>query len=595
MKTYKQRTEEILQKAENKRKLNKKIRISAIAASACAAFVALSCVLFVPFKAEAPSVKQYQDSEYYSVIQQINQIKYKPPKYKNNYEKLADGLSNIFAPKYGAAAPNGSDMTAAPENGGAGSFVETTDNQTAGVSEADLLKRTDKYIFYLDVEGYCLYAYNIAQEQTEMVDSYQIKTPSTLFYFYNNMEMYLTEDASRILLVGSCMKYKENTKYTMVISLDVTDPTNLREVGRVYLSGDYVSSRLTDGSLFLVNNFSVRAKHDFNEESSYLPQFGAWGNMQSVAAEDIVCPENATSAKYAVVCEIDPYFTHVKDCKALLSYSSEIYASRENLFLTRSYSEKQNYYSSKAMTEISCLYYGGEGLEYKGAATVAGSVKNQYSMDEYEGMLRVVTTVNYPVSNASLYCISLSDFTILGSLENFAPDGDTVESVRFDGEKAYVCTAVVITLTDPVYAIDLSDLENITCVDTGVIEGYSTSLVNFTDGYLLGIGYGDSWNLKIEIYEETQTTVDIVATYEADVSFSEDYKSYLIDREKGFIGMGIQPPQPEWGAMLSEARQYMTTSPYMLYFPGIAIVMTALSLNLIGDGLRDALDPKLKD
>lgn len=62
-----------------------------------------------------------------------------------------------------------------------------------------------------------------------------------------------------------------------------------------------------------------------------------------------------------------------------------------------------------------------------------------------------------------------------------------------------------------------------------------------------------------------------------------------------FIGMGIQPPQPEWGAMLSEARQYMTTSAYMLYFPGIAIVLTALSLNLIGDGLRDALDPKLKD
>ena len=61
-----------------------------------------------------------------------------------------------------------------------------------------------------------------------------------------------------------------------------------------------------------------------------------------------------------------------------------------------------------------------------------------------------------------------------------------------------------------------------------------------------------------------------------------------------FMGMGIQPPQPEWGAMLSEARQYMTTSPYMLYFPGIAIVLTALSLNLIGDGLRDAMDPKSK-
>ena len=62
-----------------------------------------------------------------------------------------------------------------------------------------------------------------------------------------------------------------------------------------------------------------------------------------------------------------------------------------------------------------------------------------------------------------------------------------------------------------------------------------------------------------------------------------------------FIGLGIQPPRPEWGAMLSEARTYMGTDPHLLYFPGIAIILTALSLNLIGDGLRDALDPKLKD
>ena len=62
-----------------------------------------------------------------------------------------------------------------------------------------------------------------------------------------------------------------------------------------------------------------------------------------------------------------------------------------------------------------------------------------------------------------------------------------------------------------------------------------------------------------------------------------------------YIGLGIQPPDPEWGAMLSEARQYIRTSSYLLFFPGIAILLSALSLNLIGDGLRDALDPKLKD
>ena len=62
-----------------------------------------------------------------------------------------------------------------------------------------------------------------------------------------------------------------------------------------------------------------------------------------------------------------------------------------------------------------------------------------------------------------------------------------------------------------------------------------------------------------------------------------------------FIGMGIQPPSPEWGAMLSEAKEYMRSSPYLLFFPGACILLSALSLNLLGDGLRDALDPKLRD
>lgn len=62
-----------------------------------------------------------------------------------------------------------------------------------------------------------------------------------------------------------------------------------------------------------------------------------------------------------------------------------------------------------------------------------------------------------------------------------------------------------------------------------------------------------------------------------------------------FVGMGIQPPAPEWGAMLNEAKTFMTMYPYMVLFPGLAIGLTALSMNLMGDGLRDALDPKLKD
>lgn len=59
-----------------------------------------------------------------------------------------------------------------------------------------------------------------------------------------------------------------------------------------------------------------------------------------------------------------------------------------------------------------------------------------------------------------------------------------------------------------------------------------------------------------------------------------------------FLGLGAQPPTPEWGAMLQEAQRYLTTAPYLSIFPGIFIFLTVLSFNLLGDGLRDILDPK---
>ena len=61
-----------------------------------------------------------------------------------------------------------------------------------------------------------------------------------------------------------------------------------------------------------------------------------------------------------------------------------------------------------------------------------------------------------------------------------------------------------------------------------------------------------------------------------------------------YIGMGIQHPEPEWGAMLSEARTYMADAPHLIIVPGLTILIVSLALNLLGDALRDALDPRLK-
>jgi len=61
----------------------------------------------------------------------------------------------------------------------------------------------------------------------------------------------------------------------------------------------------------------------------------------------------------------------------------------------------------------------------------------------------------------------------------------------------------------------------------------------------------------------------------------------------GFLGLGAQPPTPEWGAMLSKGRLYMRVAPHIMTFPGLAIMLTVLAFNLMGDGLRDAMDPRM--
>lgn len=61
-----------------------------------------------------------------------------------------------------------------------------------------------------------------------------------------------------------------------------------------------------------------------------------------------------------------------------------------------------------------------------------------------------------------------------------------------------------------------------------------------------------------------------------------------------FIGLGVQPPEPEWGAILTEGQEFMRDYPYLVFIPGVTIMLSVLGCNFLGDGLRDALDPKLK-
>lgn len=610
MKTYQQQTQSILNKAR-KRKMKK----TSMILGACAAGLGVfALVLFTPYSLFATpdnSLQSYRGSEYYPVIEKIHELtkpKNEGTTYKNNFEKWTSNFLGAFkgismAPSGGdgniavvppmapdmddvypdgawgdrptqGGNPGNSTSEEAPEGGG--NYEETTDNQVEGVIEADLLKRSSTHAFYLtgvhgsvwNENGYyesvnapLLRVYSIAGAASKQVESYRIEPDAGMKFRSTVTEMYLSEDCTT-LTVFSRVYGGDQGIYTAVISLDVSDPTDVREISRVYLSGGYLSSRLVNGELLVINAYTASYQPDFDDESTFLPQYGDGKDMQSVAAEDIVCPDVATSTSYTVVTKLDGKTLEVEDSVALLSYSQEVYVSATNLFLTQNYTDIDELGGGKweqlAKTNISCVNYADEGLQVTGTACVDGRVKNQYSMDEYENVLRVVTTYSRTVfeerngygynwmatlsseTNANLYCIDLTSFERVASVEKFAPTGETAESVRFNGTKAYVCTAVRITFTDPVFFFDLSDLSNIKWTDTGTIDGYSFNLVDFGHGYLVGIGMNEKRELKIEVYTQGEGKVDSVDSYELDAMFTESYKSYLIDRKNGLIGLGVR-------------------------------------------------------
>lgn len=537
------------------------IRVTAIAACFSLLLTGLSLWLFLPLRVEEPDTSEYAQSEYYDIIKKLSALTYRAPSYKNNFERfkrafvsmgakaedaenIMDGASN-GAPLLGNAAASGTQ------------YEEVTDNQVQGVIEADLIKRSDKYIFYMD--GATLRMFEINGENTEEAGSYQIVMPENASYSHaSSHEFYLTTDCQTVIYVHSYTR-ASGTSALDVVALDVKDPAAISQKHRVTITGNYLSSRLVDGKLLLLSNFYVGFSPDFSDESTFVPQIDDGSGQKSLPVESIISPDVLTSPRYTVVCKLDAATLLLEGANAFLSYSSDAYVSQDNVFVTRSFTEQieeENGSKTLTKTEISSLCYTTKALTFKGSVTVAGEIKDQYSLDEYEGVLRVVTThreTRYEesddkqeksvsatrITNASLYCVDLSNFSIVASVEQFAPAGESVQSVRFDGNTAYVCTSLV--LSDPVFFFDLSDLSHITYKDTGTIEGFSSSLVNFGEGFLLGIGVGDSFDkVKIEVWEESETGVVSVCKYEIDnARYSESYKSYLIDRSEGLVGLGI--------------------------------------------------------
>lgn len=554
------------------RKMNNRRRFTIAAVCASIAMLLVLAIVAVPyfnredpFTAELPDeLLEFADSKYIKAIYAI---------YNNNIVGISDYSSEP-----------GNIMDDANSDRQNGNYIEVTDNQVDGVIEGDLFKRSKTHIFYVDVINKTINSYKIKGENTALAEQYKIDETTLNGRDFTPRELYLSKDCKTLTVVGQFYDWDSYgglsyNRKTVLASFDVSNPNKIKLKKTIVAGGEYITSRSVGGKIYWFYEFGInRFNKDFSDEVKFIPQIDVGDGFKSIDMEDIVVIGGASENMYTVIVRVDEDSLKIEDIKAIFHHSNEIFVSEDKIILVDNYQKFYEYEENSAahvgrnrFSDISIISIEKRNMKYQTGFTFEGSVEGQYSIDEYNGILRIAATTNLfvwsgdvwidpktgwvdagesfeliaPGTNASLYCIDTNSWDIVAEVKDFAPWGEEVVSARFDGDKAYICTAVTMKYTDPVYFFDLSDLNNITYTDTGTIEGYSTSLVDFTEGMLLGIGYGDSrMTLKIEVYKEGADKVESVCSYiKEEVGYSEDYKAYYIDRDRGLVGLMFRQNQ----------------------------------------------------
>ncbi len=546
-------------------------RFTLIAACVSIVLILVMALIVVPyytrddFSLELPEeLEEYADSEYIRLIYAM-------------YNTEVEGIYYDYSTDSGG-------LIAADSGKGQSSYIEITDNQVDGVIESDLFKRSDTHIFYSDAGNKRIYSYKIDGENSTLAAQYQIDESTLNGWDFTPVEIFLSEDCDTLTVRGLFYEFNFNgeepyggvgyNRKTVLLSFDVSKPDRIKLKKKIVLTGEYITSRVIDGKIyFLYNYYWNPYQKDFSDETEFVPQIDTGKGFKSIDMDDIIIPEERTECECTVILRIDEDSLKIEDVKVILMQANEIFVSEHRIFLIDNYlkfidtvKDGKNRVEHNRFAKIAVISTEKRKLKLLNTFTITGSVEGQYSIDEYDGILRIAASTDLSVwegdvqlengkpvygndvsfieygTNAALYCIDSRSGEIVASVKDFAPWGEEITSARFEGNTAYICTAETKTMKDPVYFFDLSDLGNITYIDTGTIDGFSTSLVDLGEGTLLGVGFGKNPNeLKLEVYRKGEGKVDSVCKYTKDgIGYSQDYKAYYIGREQGLFGLAFR-------------------------------------------------------
>lgn len=499
--------------------------------------------------------------------------------------------------------------TAANDETGSDDYSETN-NQVEGVDEMDNVLTDGKYLYitnYNKVQIVLAYTIESGIDNLSLVEEItfdELQGDHDYFYFTG---LYVDED--RLLIVGhsydyNCDVYYEekvdeegdvttdeeyyynecwyyrNTTTTHVFEYDKSDFSLVNEY---QMSGYFVGSRKIDDNIYFVTNEYVPfylAETDENFDlDQYLPQYNVNGQDVQLGYEDVRYMDGTQPYNFTSFFGINLETKEVSTEVLLGEGGYNLYVSTDNIYFTgTSWNfnfailedidaavaedddealeaiEEDPYEISTSIVKLSI----SDGIvDYVAETDVLGSGLDQFAFDEYNGYLRLVTTefnwwgwwwtdTTENEINNRLYVLD-EDLNVVSTLEGIGKPGESVQSVRFVGDYAYVVTFL---RTDPFYVIDLSDPTNPVKLSELIIPGFSDYLQPINEDLILGIGYGDNDGgtngLKISLYDVSDKSNAVVASeiiypYADNMyiwtSTLYNHKDLVVSADKGIIAL----------------------------------------------------------
>lgn len=435
----------------------------------------------------------------------------------------------------------------------------TTNLQMAGVDESDIVKTNGSHIF--SVKDGVVRVVKIENGKMTQVGTI---SPALESFSDSVLEMYVDGDKLMLIvqqtedsLEGTdtgymtggflpvekvCVDYAYNfnaSYSTALYTYDISNPANAKLLGKIEQDGFYKTSRKIGDIMYLFTQDSVPVNEQIlNESTDEWIELLPTVNGKTIEYNDIYLPDYGYQGLVVSSVSTDKP-DDIVDNTLIMNDSVEIYVSGSAMYLYH-----HDYQNGETNTQIAKFTLKNGQISAVAAATVPGTIEDTFAINEYDEYLRVLTSrwdSNIGERTNQLYILD-STLKPAGKIENIA-EGETIYAARYFGDLAYFITYRNI---DPLFAADLSDVNNPKILGELKITGYSEYLHMWDEDKLLGIGYetdekdGSREGLKLVMFDISNPaelsildTVVVKADYSAALY---NYKCVLADPNTNMIG-----------------------------------------------------------